>query len=406
MDQQVVGRRGDDEELSDVEAPLTFTPDVVRRPIPTKQIPPPCGGASFTIVSLAACIVMLCGVSVVQLQLLRECQSRSASGPCTNHATAALAAPVGAVSTMPAGAMAVSTTPTGATTVSTAAPTTAMSCADEEVYIETNPQIVHAQQNRYVPRTHHDFLVATYSWWELLDGNMEDLNPRGAWKYGYIREHQMLRYTKEVRRPHVKHYCEIGVNGGHGTVAMLLANPTIKVTSFDYPGAAYSQSAYHLIKMGFPRRFEIFVGSSYPKGGEPGHVVEYAKKVKKGLAPKCDVLLIDGDHSYNGTLTDIKNAEQLVACEHTVFMDDVYPIKNMPPGMAMAFAASEQNKGKPWAMTIDEEHQSPTRTKANPCLRLGDSIKCLANWTSEKCEACFKNWGFAIAHYTHPSDCR
>lgn len=130
MDQQVVGRRGDDEELSDVEVPLTGTPDVVRRPIPTKQIPPPYGGPSFTIVSLAACIVMLCGVSVVQLQLLRECQSRSASGPSTNHATAALAAPVGAASTMPTGAMTIDPTtslpPNAARIHRTIAPTTSL----------------------------------------------------------------------------------------------------------------------------------------------------------------------------------------------------------------------------------------------------------------------------------------
>lgn len=400
MDHQVVGRCEDDAELSDPEAHLNRSfpdaPGVARRPIPAKQSSFPYGGASCTIVSLAACIVMLCGVSVVQLQLLRECQSRDVSGPRTNHEKAALATPVEAVSTTPMEAMAVSTT----------ASTTAVSCGDEEVYIETDPRIVHAAQNRYVPRTHHDFLVATYTWWELLDGNMEDLAPHAAWKYGYTREQQMLRYTKEVRKPHVKHYCEIGVNGGHGTAAMLLANPTMKVTSFDHPGAKYSQSAYHLLKMGFPRRFEIFIGSSYPKAGEPGHVVEYAKKIKQGLAPKCDVLLIDGDHSYNGTLKDIQNAEQLVACNHVVFMDDVYPLQSMQPGKAMSFAASEQNSGKPWALTVDEEHQSPTRTKANPCLRFGDSVACLANWKEDECQACYKNWGFAISHYTHPSDCR
>ena len=36
-----------------------------------------------------------------------------------------------------------------------------------------------------------------------------------------------------VRRPEVKTYCEIGMNGGHSTVAMLEANAQLVVHSFE-----------------------------------------------------------------------------------------------------------------------------------------------------------------------------
>ena len=59
----------------------------------------------------------------------------------------------------------------------------------------------------------------------MLDGLMMEHEPNSRFMAGYIREVQLRRMLQLVREPNVTHYCEVGMNGGHSLVAMLLGNP-------------------------------------------------------------------------------------------------------------------------------------------------------------------------------------
>ena len=67
---------------------------------------------------------------------------------------------------------------------------------------------------------------------------------RPSTPYGYMREVQLHAYSQLVwHRPRVRTYCEVGFNGGHGTVAMLLASPRLQVHSFELGIFPYTRTA-------------------------------------------------------------------------------------------------------------------------------------------------------------------
>jgi hypothetical protein len=62
---------------------------------------------------------------------------------------------------------------------------------------------------------------------------MRVYSPEYRYATGYLREHQLHSLIELVEAPHVRHYCEIGFNGGHSLTAVLLANPNITANVFD-----------------------------------------------------------------------------------------------------------------------------------------------------------------------------
>ena len=117
--------------------------------------------------------------------------------------------------------------------------------------------------------------------------------------YGYIRAVQLHAYTRLVwRNPRPLTYCEVGFNGGHGTTAMLMANPNLVAYSFDLGAHGYSDGAYELLSLYFGERFQPIRGDSTRA------LPEFASA---NASVKCDVILVDGDHRYKGALRDIVN---------------------------------------------------------------------------------------------------
>ena len=111
-----------------------------------------------------------------------------------------------------------------------------------------HPRLVQARQGeaRFVPGSVNESLSATYAIWNLLDATMHQISPEHNYQTGYVRELQLRRMVNLVRQPKVKTYCEIGFNGGHSAVAMLLANPHLHVHSFDLMGWGYSNATARL----------------------------------------------------------------------------------------------------------------------------------------------------------------
>ena len=239
---------------------------------------------------------------------------------------------------------------------------------------------------RFTPSTYEHMLVAILTMWNILDANVNaaQLAGRGytapyGTPYGYMRPVQLHAYTRLVwRNSRARTYCEIGVNAGHGTAAMLLANPTLVAHSFDMGAYGYSEGAYRLLSLHFGERFQLHRGDSTRT------VPDWAGS---NQSVECDLLLVDGDHRYRGAYLDLVNMRQLASCNATVLIDDI----TLPPGKALDTAANEG------LLTMVEKHVYGKRAPENPCLR--------AARPGSRRRSCDKRWGWAMASYAKPGRC-
>ena len=100
-----------------------------------------------------------------------------------------------------------------------------------------------AYHERFQPQTLSQYYAAIATMWNLLDRNIEvaarncrDVSRCPGTPFGYMRPAQLEHYSSFVWKKGAMTYCEIGFNGGHGTTAMLLANPELQVHSFELGG--------------------------------------------------------------------------------------------------------------------------------------------------------------------------
>jgi hypothetical protein len=239
---------------------------------------------------------------------------------------------------------------------------------------------------RFAPDTYEQMIVAVLTMWNLLDANINAAqlagngykSPYGT-PYGYMRPVQLHAYTQSVwKNPHARTYCEIGLNGGHGTAAMLEASPDLVAHSFDMGAYGYSNDAYRLLALSFGDRFQLHRGDSMLT------VPEFAA-AHQSVA--CDVILIDGDHRLRGCKQDMINMRQLAGCNATVFIDDI----SMPPGAAVNHLVQTG------VLKVLEWHRYKRHARENPCLRLGHP--------GSTRRLCDRAWGWAKASYVQPGRC-
>ena len=240
--------------------------------------------------------------------------------------------------------------------------------------------------NRFAPASYQQMLVSVLSFWNLLDANINDAQKAQhgytsafGTPYGYIRAVQLHAYTRLAwRSPKPLTYCEVGVNGGHGTAAMLMANPTMVAHSFDLGAYGYSDGAYKLLSLYFGDRFQLHRGDSTRA------VPEFAAT---NTSVRCDILLVDGDHRYKGAHRDIVNMQELANCNATLLLDDI----TQPVGRALEAAEKEG------VVTRVDRHLYSKGTAFNPCLR--------AKQPGSTRRTCEKHWGWATASYVRPGRC-
>ena len=264
---------------------------------------------------------------------------------------------------------------------------------------------------RFIPRSNNERLTSIYTWWNILDRLMEKtylmhneygtVNVGPKWIYGYVRRHQMEVYTTQLGLVNPvgrkKRYCEIGVNGGHGTVAMLLTDPNLDVVSFDLGAYRYSKKVYDIIGWSFPGRITFHVGSSYDDGGTMGTVNKFAEAVASGREEPCDVILIDGDHRHYGAYQDILNARKIAACDNVLLFDDL----NEASGGAFNQAVKEE------VLTLHKRYSGGAQNRdVNPCLRWIGNPACYNTTDSalikSKCVRCLAQFSFATASVKEP----
>ena len=81
--------------------------------------------------------------------------------------------------------------------------------------------------------------------------------------------------------------CEIGFNAGHSSVNYLIANPNIRLVSFDLGEHQYVRVAQEFIDYYFPGKLELILGTSL-------ETVPNFIKTHPGF--KCDLIHVDGGH--------------------------------------------------------------------------------------------------------------
>lgn len=245
---------------------------------------------------------------------------------------------------------------------------------------------------RFVPATYDAYLAAVLTLWNVLDLNLHDLRggynahsvrllnttkPVRGTPYGYMKQVQLGLYSKLVwQRPEVKTFCEIGVNGGHGTAAMLLASPTLVAHSFTMVAQPYHEKALDLLTRYFGSRFH-----SYP-GDSATSVPEFVKANRGKVW--CDIISVDGDHSFAAAKRDILAMAPLAAPGAILLIDDI----NETPGPGDALKEAE----KMGVVKIDSFRLWPHGSPSNPCWRRWRGMPLC------------RNWGIATAKYLTQSN--
>jgi hypothetical protein len=148
---------------------------------------------------------------------------------------------------------------------------------------------------------------------------------------GHVAAHpaQYYYYAREASSESIKNICEIGFGPGMSIILHLIMNPHARVYVWDlYPdGAAFGSN------VGQSQRAAMAYFDRYPdigarfvklKGDSKTLVPEFAKQNPDF---KCDLVIIDGDHTPPAPYTDIKNMQALSHKDTVLLMDDV----NMTP---------------------------------------------------------------------------
>lgn len=139
---------------------------------------------------------------------------------------------------------------------------------------------------------------------------------------------QQAFYWRLAASPGVRHICEVGFNAGHSTALWLSANPTATIDTFDLFNP-------HLT--GFMQPNLLFLQRLFP-GRLTAHVGDSLRTIPAtNLATPCDLVHVDGRHSYTNTRQDTINFMQKARPSALYLFDDQCdPLKCSGPNAGVA----------------------------------------------------------------------
>jgi len=115
-------------------------------------------------------------------------------------------------------------------------------------------------------------------------------------------------------------YLEIGVREGDSLKALLKGHHPYNITLCDTWGGAYGGtgrgSSKHIVKLLEELEYE---GGVNILDGDSHQLIPLLKKT-------FDMINVDGDHSYNGAMTDLKNCWKLLEKGGLLNLDDIIHI--------------------------------------------------------------------------------
>ncbi|NES65244.1 MAG: tetratricopeptide repeat protein [Okeania sp. SIO2D1] len=107
---------------------------------------------------------------------------------------------------------------------------------------------------------------------------------------------------------------EIGFNGGHSALIMLLSNPNAKIVAFDICSHKYVVPCFEYLLKNFSSRIELVKGDSMKS--LPEYIIKFPNQ-------KFDLLHIDGGHKAIVANTDFENCLKLSFYGSYIIWDDV-----------------------------------------------------------------------------------
>ena len=126
---------------------------------------------------------------------------------------------------------------------------------------------------------------------------------------------ETLTLQSFVRNPWIKNVLEIGFGAGHSANAILKANPSLTLVSFDIGSNSYVSSSKSFIDKTYPGRHKLILGDSTKT------VPQY---IQENPGITFDFIFVDGGHQYETVKADLNNCGY-VAHKHTVVaLHDVF----------------------------------------------------------------------------------
>ena len=137
---------------------------------------------------------------------------------------------------------------------------------------------------------------------------------------GYVRLESMSSMTQawwlaqQAQSATVNRICEVGFNGGHSALAMLLSAPKATMISFDLMSKSYTPACHLILRLLFPQRHVLIEGYSN---------LTIPRFIQQNLHERCDLIFIDGGHLEVDALSDLLYVSFLASKQHLLVMDDV-----------------------------------------------------------------------------------
>ena len=266
---------------------------------------------------------------------------------------------------------------------------------------------------RFVPE-YSEVFASIFTWWNALDALMATTADI-PWQTGYVREVQVRRMVALVQEAAQRSpsqpitYCEVGSNGGHSVVSMLLASPRVQAFAFDPLEYSYSGPMVKLLRASFGERFNLTKGYS-------AQTVPHFVKVMRAAERSCDVVLVDGDHGFVGTYRDLRMLQRASSSTTAVVVDDVVPqcgemlggideadateycarvrrdTKGRESGRIVRPGAALRRAQADGLLSVQERYGPfAMGTRYNPCFRTNKGPWCGGQHQFD--------WGFAVARY-------
>lgn len=170
---------------------------------------------------------------------------------------------------------------------------------------------------------------------------------------GYMTPFQARTITQFATDHNVRRIGQIGFLVGHFVCAALTIDPNLDVTSFDIGTHRHSRAADRWLNRHFPGRSRVIWGNSRTT------VRDYAEKTGGGAYPFLDfgLIIVDGDHSYDGACADLDTVWRLAIPGTYVFMDDL----GLPDGVAF-----DNGPARAWAEAMSDGRFEPIQQWTEP----------------------------------------